>query len=44
MILTCACKHPFQDRRYGKGRRVHNEGTKHGPKCTVCGKEKVKYG
>ena len=43
MIKNCTCKHPFQDKRYGKGRRVHNEAGKQGSsRCTVCGDNKFK--
>lgn len=40
-VMGCVCKHAYQDRVYGRGRRVHNEvksTTKHGGKwrCTVC--------
>ena len=45
-ILNCRCQprvdHPFQDKTYGKGRRVFNEapgnkGEKKGRyRCTVC--------
>lgn len=38
-ILPCICKHKFQDKRYGKGMRVHNKKVK-GYRCTVCRKEK----
>lgn len=37
MIKKCTCKHAFQDRRYGKENRVHNETSK-GWQCTVCEK------
>lgn len=44
-IKPCGCKHPFQDKRYGKGNRVHNFALKLGAnggwRCTVCGKDKV---
>ena len=42
MIRKCDCKHKFQDEKYGKGMRVHNEraGKDGGCRCTVCGKEK----
>lgn len=42
MIKKCDCKHAFQDKKYGKGMRVHNEYTSKsgGYRCTVCGKEK----
>jgi len=41
-IYGCNCSHEFQDKRYGKGQRVHSEagkGTK--LRCTVCSKEKT---
>jgi len=41
MILKCNCKHEYQDKKYGKGERVHNEcqSTKNKGlyRCTVCG-------
>ena len=42
--LPCSCKHDFQDKRYGKGIRLH---ALCGPQpqrdwgCTVCGKIKT---
>ena len=34
-IFNCSCKHEFQDKTYGVGRRVFNMGkTKY--TCTVC--------
>jgi len=39
MILKCNCKHDYQDKRYGPGRRVHNlcvKGGKVAHRCTVC--------
>jgi hypothetical protein len=43
MIKPCTCKHPFQDKRHGKGKRVHNEaGKQGGSRCTVCGATKFK--
>ncbi len=37
-ILKCTCKHDFQDKRYGKGKRVFNVSTKNNDyRCTVCG-------
>jgi len=40
-ILTCTCQHDFQDKRYGKGKRVHNPCKKgNAIRCTVCGNEK----
>lgn len=45
MIKKCDCKHPYQDRRYGKGNRVHNEMATQKDKpnqyrCTVCNRQK----
>jgi len=45
MIKKCTCKHTIQDKKYGEGRRVHNEtkiskGDGHMYRCTVCLKEK----
>jgi hypothetical protein len=47
MILPCTCTHAYQDKVYGKGMRVHNEGTKCGQggpgyRCTVCSATKKK--
>ena len=42
MIKSCTCKHEYQDKKYGKGKRVFNKMDKQiGPgnhyyKCTVC--------
>ena len=38
-IMLCACKHDYQDEKYGKNQRVHNP-TKKGHRCTVCGTSK----
>lgn len=38
-ILPCVCFGPFQDDRYGTGKRVHNQTMK-GWRCTSCGREK----
>ena len=41
-IKKCECKHPYQDKRHGKGRRVANKcaGTQNVVyRCTVCLKE-----
>jgi len=40
MILSCTCKHEYQDQKYGKGMRVHNmvpdpNGSSTW-RCTVC--------
>ena len=40
-IFKCKCNHTFQDKKYGKGKRVFNEGLK-AYKCTVCNAEKIK--
>lgn len=38
MIKRCNCTHPYQDKVYGKGMRVHNEKDKTpNEECTVCG-------
>ena len=40
-VLPCSCANEYQDRKYGKGRRLHNKGKREGEsayfKCTVCG-------
>jgi len=41
-VLKCRCPHGDQDRRYGKGLRLHNRTKQHeatqirGWRCTVC--------
>jgi hypothetical protein len=36
-IVSCTCKHEYQDTKYGKGKRVANLSEKHGfYRCTVC--------
>lgn len=45
MILECNCKHEYQDKRYGKNKRVHTEKkdpVRNGYICTVCAKTNVK--
>jgi len=38
MILSCNCKSEFQDKTYGKNKRVKNPAKKAGGyRCTVCG-------
>lgn len=37
-IRTCNCPNKFQDKQYGKHRRVWN-ATNDGWRCTVCSKE-----
>ena len=44
-IKKCSCVNEFQDKRYGKGKRVFNSIGKagrsaEGYRCTVCLKEK----
>ena len=43
MIAKCDCANEYQDKRYGKGRRVHNpcklQGGGEGKRCAVCLKE-----
>ncbi len=46
-ILKCSCKHEYQDKKYGKGNRVHNalaskSGRLQEYRCTVCGDVKTK--
>ena len=51
-ILKCGnagCRSEYQDERYGKGMRVHNEGRKDSKasslglySCTVCGSRRNK--
>lgn len=45
MIIKCTCKNEFQDKRYGKQKRVANPATEKGVegyRCTVCAKHQVK--
>ena len=37
-IIKCNCEHEYQDERYGKGKRLHNQGGKESNlwRCTVC--------
>jgi len=40
-VVSCNCASEFQDKEYGKGRRLANlrqKGTKGEYVCTVCGK------
>ncbi len=44
-IRPCNCEHEYQDEKYGKGMRVHNQAGGRGLgqvkwTCTVCGKVK----
>lgn len=52
-IISCSCKHEYQDKKYGVGMRVHNEAPKVGKdasgkvtgfRCTVCGSPKMRGG
>ena len=43
-ILTCSCEHEYQDKLYGKHKRVHNQTKKQNGevyRCTVCSKERI---
>jgi len=40
VILSCACQHEYQDKKYGKEKRVFNITLK-GARCTVCGASKT---
>lgn len=45
--MLCSCKHEFQDRTYGPGRRVHNKAKSKAKSlvdwvCTVCGDRKAR--
>lgn len=53
LILSCHCKHEYQDKLYGKGKRVMNPTEKsiYGTaltntgrlyRCTVCKRERTK--
>lgn len=39
MIRTCSCENEYQDKLYGRYKRVKNPTKSGGAKCTVCGKE-----
>ena len=40
-LLRCDCQHEYQDKKYGKGIRVHNTDKSNKKNvCTVCGKAK----
>ena len=43
MILKCSCKHAYQDKRYGPGKRVHNKCRTGKYRCTVCGDTKEDF-
>ena len=38
MIRPCNCENRFQDKAYGKGKRVWNATLK-GARCTSCGRK-----
>jgi hypothetical protein len=43
-IIDCTCKHEYQDKTHGKGKRAANPcnnktKTKVAHRCTVCGKQ-----
>jgi hypothetical protein len=42
-VIRCDCRHPYQDRVYGAGRRLGNftksmKGERRQARCTVCSK------
>lgn len=37
-ILSCGCTHEFQDKTYGRNKRLHSPMANGQWKCTVCGK------
>jgi hypothetical protein len=41
--LQCSCYHPWQDKKYGKGIRLHNRSNRDSKRayCTVCGMMKT---
>lgn len=40
-VHSCDCESEFQDREYGKGKRMFTVGKDHKKlTCTVCGKQK----
>lgn len=42
IVKDCTCRHPFQDERYGSGKRLMNRSQKKDKqfaRCTVCGRE-----
>lgn len=45
IIKTCIgtrCDSEYQDKKYGKNKRIHNEGTDNKLRCTVCGNQTEK--
>ena len=44
-IISCDCKHEFQDKRYGVGKRVFNsKKDSNDYVCTVCRATKIAKG
>ena len=42
--IMCECLNTYQDKRYGRGKRLHNrlsQKSGSGHRCTVCGKVKT---
>lgn len=39
-IKFCSCTHKYQDEKYGKQNRVHNQCKDGSWNCTVCGNKK----
>jgi len=39
-VKRCHCSHKFQDKNFGKGRRLHTKTAK-GWRCTVCANNKT---
>ena len=39
-VMRCACRHEWQDKKYGPGMRVHNKATTQYV-CTVCANKRV---
>ncbi|MFH1625552.1 MAG: hypothetical protein ABID54_10430 [Pseudomonadota bacterium] len=40
-VLSCDCSNEYQDRKYGKYKRLHNQcklGNSIGWRCTICKK------
>lgn len=42
-ILLCECPSEYQNKKYGRNKRVHNMCGRDGKRsrCTVCGKDKL---
>ena len=37
-VFACSCEHSYQDKNYGKGKRLCNSLANGQYKCTVCSK------